>query len=256
MQHFFVKPEQIFEGRARIEGEDHKHISRVLRMKPGEELMISDGSDWDYLCRIESIGEEEILLKIEEENISPKELPSKLFLFQALPKSDKMELIIQKAVELGVYEIIPFISRRVIVKLDEKKIRSKLQRWRAIALSAAKQSGRSIIPEIKEPMDFQAALCYAKDFDRKLIPYELADDIRASANLLSSIKKNENIAVFIGPEGGFEKGEIEAAKDRGFEAITLGGRILRTETAGFVILSNLMLRLEAERGKENEESGR
>lgn len=245
MQHFFVSPGQISGGRARIGGEDCRHIGRVLRMKPGEELMISDGSDWDYLCRIESVGEEEILLRIEEENISPRELPSRIVLFQALPKSDKMELIIQKAVELGAYAIVPFISRRVIVRLDEKKIRSKLQRWQAIALSAAKQSGRSLVPEVAEPLDFRAALRRAEGFDRKLIPYELAFDMEASMKILDEIGENERIAVFIGPEGGFEEEEIREATGMGFMPITLGGRILRTETAGFVILSNLMLRLEA-----------
>lgn len=246
MHHFFVSPEQIEGGRARIYGEDMRHIRRVLRMKKGEKLLISDGGDWDYLCTIEHISEEEILLTIEEENESVAELPSKVVLFQAIPKSDKMELIIQKAVELGVYAVVPFISERVIVKLDAKKEKAKRTRWKAVALSAAKQSGRNIIPDICEVMDFQSAMKYAQQFEHKLIPYELASDMHKTRNIISSIKKGESIAVCIGPEGGFEEGEVEKAISSGFIPLTLGKRILRTETAGFVILSNLMFKLEEE----------
>jgi len=244
MYHFFVKPEQISDKKAIITGPDVNHIKNVLRMKPGEDILISNGEDWDYLCTIDAIEKDEIILKIISENESLKELPGKITLYQGLPKSDKMEMIIQKAVELGVSRIVPVITKRVIVKLDDKKSDSRIKRWQAIAESAAKQSKRSIIPIVSEPLKYMDAIAEGALNDKKFVPYEHACDMEKTRKLIADIKSGENIAVFIGPEGGFEDREIEAAISCGVEPITLGRRILRTETAGITILSVIMMHLE------------
>lgn len=245
MYHFFVSEEQINGENAYIEGSDVNHIANVLRMKPGEELLISVKGDWDYLCKIVDIETDRVNLKVLE-SMEQRELPVNITLLQGIPKSDKLEMIIQKAVELGVSEIIPVKTKRVVVKIEEKKQASKVNRWNAIAESAAKQSKRSIIPKVSEPMSIDNALEIVKDFGVKLIPYENADGIDKTRKILDSMDKTKNIAVFIGPEGGFEESEVERIKNSGFEVITLGKRILRTETAGLALLSNIMIRLEDE----------
>ena len=245
MYHFFVSEEQINGENAYIEGSDVNHIANVLRMKPGEELLISVKGDWDYLCKIVDIETDRVNLKVLE-SMEQRELPVNITLLQGIPKSDKLEMIIQKAVELGVSEIIPVKTKRVVVKIDEKKVGTKVNRWNAIAESAAKQSKRSIIPKVHEPMSIDNALEIVKDFGVKLIPYENADGIDKTRKILDNMDKTKNIAVFIGPEGGFEESEVEMIKNSGFEVITLGKRILRTETAGLALLSNIMIRLEDE----------
>ena len=245
MYHFFVGEEQISGENAYIEGSDVKHIVNVLRMKTGEELLISVKGDWDYLCKIVDIETDRVNLKVLE-SMEQRELPVNITLLQGIPKSDKLEMIIQKAVELGVSEIIPVKTKRVVVKIEEKKLSAKLNRWNAIAESAAKQSKRSIIPKISEPQSIDNALEIVKDFDVKLIPYENADSIDKTRRILDNMDKTGNISVFIGPEGGFEEDEVKKAIDLGFEVITLGKRILRTETAGLALLSNIMIRLEEE----------
>ncbi len=245
MYHFFVSEEQINGENAYIEGSDVNHIANVLRMKPGEELLISVKGDWDYLCKIVDIETDRVNLKVLE-SMEQRELPVNITLLQGIPKSDKLEMIIQKAVELGVSEIIPVKTKRVVVKIEEKKQASKVNRWNAIAESAAKQSKRSIIPKVSEPMSIDNALEIVKDFGVKLIPYENADGIDKTRKILDNMDKTKNIAVFIGPEGGFEESEVERIKNSGFEVITLGKRILRTETAGLALLSNIMIRLEDE----------
>ena len=245
MYHFFVSEEQINGENAYIEGSDVNHIANVLRMKPEEELLISVKGDWDYLCKIVDIETDRVNLKVLE-SMEQRELPVNITLLQGIPKSDKLEMIIQKAVELGVSEIIPVKTKRVVVKIDEKKVDTKVNRWNAIAESAAKQSKRSIIPKVYEPISIDNALEIVKDFGVKLIPYENADGIDKTRKILDNMDKTKNIAVFIGPEGGFEESEVERIKNSGFEVITLGKRILRTETAGLALLSNIMIRLEDE----------
>lgn len=244
MHHFFVSPEQIDEEYVTIRGNDVNHIKNVLRMKNGEELLVSNGLDRDYYCQIESLNDEEIKARILQEDFAGTELPAELYLFQGLPKADKMELIIQKAVELGVKEIIPVATKRCVVKLDEKKEASKLKRWQAISESAAKQSRRMIIPEIAPVMTFKEAINRAKTFDMGIIPYENFKDMDGTRNILSDVGKDMKIGIFIGPEGGFEESEIQYAMDNGVKPISLGKRILRTETAGLAILSVLMFRIE------------
>ena len=246
MHHFFVRPEQISGKEAYIEGPDWNHAANVLRVRPGEQVLLSVGEDWNYLCTVREVDRagQRILLSVLEENQDVRELPVKISLYQGLPKSDKMELIIQKAVELGAARVVPVETARCVVKLDRKKAESKRARWQAISESAAKQSGRSVIPEIAMPMKYAAALKEAADSDVRLIPYENAEGMERTRRILESVLPGQKIAVFIGPEGGFEETEIRQAEEAGFEAVTLGKRILRTETAGFVVLSLLMAQTE------------
>lgn len=246
MQHFFVTPDQVRGQQIYIEGSDVNHMKNVLRMKQGEKVEISDGNNHRYCCHIESFEAESIVLQIQEELETDTELPSRIYLFQGLPKSDKMELIIQKAVELGVYEVIPVMTKRAVVKLDAKKAEKKVSRWREIARSAAKQSGRGILPEVTEVVDYREALDRAATLDIVLIPYELAEGMAATKAVIEAIRPGQSIGIFIGPEGGFEKEEVELALKAGAKEITLGKRILRTETAGLTTLSILMYHLEDE----------
>lgn len=246
MQRFFVEPYQIEEENHRIHitGSDVNHIRNVLRMKTGEELWISDGSKKEYYCIIEAFEEAEVLLCIVYVQEPDFELPSRIYLFQGLPKADKMELIIQKAVELGAFEIIPVETRRCVVKLDSKKAEKKVSRWQQISESAAKQSKRMLVPQVHSIMTFKEALAYAGKLDVTLIPYELAKGMNETRDILQKIVPGQSIGIFIGPEGGFEEAEVESAVASGARPITLGHRILRTETAGLAILSVLMFRLE------------
>lgn len=244
MQHFFVRPSQVEGTQIRIEGSDVNHIKNVLRMKVGEQAKLSDGAGKTYLCEIEAFTAETVQMKILEEGAADTELPSKLYLFQGLPKNDKMELIVQKAVELGVHEVIPVATKRAVVKLDEKKAAKKVERWNSISESAAKQAGRAIVPEVTNVMTYTQALEKAKELDLVLVPYERAEGMAETKQIVSAIKKGQSVGIFIGPEGGFEESEIMQAMEMGAEPITLGRRILRTETAGFTMLSILMFALE------------
>lgn len=255
MQNFFVTPSQVEGEKIYIEGSDVKHMKEVLRMRQGERLMVSDGNNCRYLCEVKgyedgrACGEREGLsaqLKIIERVPFDTELPSRIYLFQGLPKQDKMELIVQKCVELGVYEIIPTAVKRCVVKLDAKKAGRKQERWQEIAKSAAKQAGRSVIPRISDMLSFEEALAYAEKLDVLLIPYELSEGIRKTKQAIEEIKPGQSVGIFIGPEGGFEKEEVELALKAGAKEITLGKRILRTETAGLAIVSVLMFHLEEE----------
>ncbi|MBR5317307.1 MAG: 16S rRNA (uracil(1498)-N(3))-methyltransferase [Lachnospiraceae bacterium] len=245
MYQFFVEPSRIQGTRVVITGNDVNHIKNVLRMQPGEEIAVSNGEDGkEYRCGIEELYEDEIICTLRFVKEDGVELPSKIYLFQGLPKADKMELIVQKAVELGIHEIIPVSTKRAVVKLDEKKAKSKIARWQTISEAAAKQSKRRIVPQIHTVMSFKEAVAYAKDMQIKLIPYELAEGMEKTREIIGSLKPGQDIAIFIGPEGGFEENEIQTALDNGIEPITLGKRILRTETAGFTILSWIMYQLE------------
>lgn len=244
MQHFFVTPSQVEEEKIYIEGSDVNHMKNVLRMRYGEELTVSDGNNLKYRCAVDRYEEGRAVLKILEKAQVDTELLSRIYLFQGLPKQDKMEMIVQKAVELGVYQIIPVSTSRCVVKLDEKKGMKKVERWRQIAVSAAKQAGRGYIPEVVPVITYQEALIRAKELDVILIPYELAVGMNETRKVIEAIKPGQSVAVFIGPEGGFEKREVEMALKSQAKAVTLGRRILRTETAGLAALSVLMFHLE------------
>lgn len=241
---FFVDGGDIGEESARITGPDVNHIKNVLRMKPGDKLRISDGEKLCYHCRIRDFGEGEVLVSLISKDEDGTELPAKIVLFQGLPKGDKMEFVIQKNVELGVFGIVPVATKRSVVRLDAKKAEAKVRRWNAISESAAKQSKRTVVPEVFSVLSFKEAVDRAADFDCKLFPYEHAEGMEKTRELLAKIRPGMKVAVFIGPEGGFEEEEVDYARDRGFMPITLGRRILRTETAGMALLSALMFWLE------------
>ena len=245
MYQFFVEPGQIQGREILIQGSDVNHIRNVLRMRPGEELSVSNGVDGrEYRCHITGITEDAVrceLRFIKEEGV---ELPSRIYLLQGLPKADKMELIIQKAVELGVYQIVPVAAHRSVVRLDERKAAARVSRWQAIAEAAAKQSRRGVIPRVQQVMGLDQALAHVRDLPVKLIPYELAEDMGRTREVLGKLEPGQDIAVLIGPEGGFEGKEVESAVAAGAIPITLGRRILRTETAGMTVLSWLMYLLE------------
>lgn len=247
MYQFFVEPQQIDTEvkTVIITGSDVNHIKNVLRMKIGEELAVSNGMDGkEYRCGIRAFTEAAVeceLRFIKEDGV---ELPSKIYLFQGLPKADKMELIIQKAVELGAYEVIPVAMKRSVVRLDDKKAAAKVARWQGIAEAAAKQSKRGIIPQVTDVMSFKEALEYSKRAQLRLVPYELAEGMDQTGEIIRNIQPGQDIAIFIGPEGGFDEAEIRSALEDGMETVTLGKRILRTETAGMTMLSILMYQLE------------
>lgn len=248
MKHFFTTSENIIvkEGItfAIIRGIDVNHIKNVLRMQEGDDLLISDGEGFDYTCKIKDISEDEILCEVISKESSCTELKSKIYLFQGLPKSDKFEHIIQKSVELGVYEIIPVALSRCVVKYDDKKSKSKVERWQKISESAAKQSRRAIIPKVHEVVTLAEALKIAKDIDVKLIPYENFKDIDSTKSIIKNINPGDSIAIIVGPEGGLSNEEVLKANEAGFQSISLGSRILRTETAPLMLLSVLMFNLE------------
>ncbi len=244
MHHFFVKENQIEEKRITLTGDDANHLRKALRGKIGERILISGENGLEYTCEICQIGEEKVEAEILWKEAADRELPVKIHLFQGLPKGDKMEWVIQKAVELGAYEIIPVATKRSVVKLDEKKGLHKRERWQAISESAAKQSKRSVIPRVKGPVSFAEAIQTAKELDMILFPYELAEGMEYTRDILNQVKNKCSIGVFIGPEGGFDEGEAAMAKQEGAGLITLGKRILRTETAGLYLLSVLGYLLE------------
>ena len=244
MYHFFAEHENIFDDYIDIRGGDVNHIKNVIRLKPGDEVLISSGDNYDYHCVIDTIGDDVVRSRITEVNEKGNELPVKVYLFQGLPKSDKMELIVQKAVELGVAEIVPVAMKRCVVKLDAKKAAKKVSRWNTIALSAAKQAKRGIIPEVREVRNFKDILEEVQDIEFMLVPYEEAKGMQASKELISQAKGKKSIGIIIGPEGGFEKEEIEQLKAAGGQTMSLGKRILRTETAGMTVLSILMFTIE------------
>ncbi|MGN0362054.1 MAG: 16S rRNA (uracil(1498)-N(3))-methyltransferase [Bilifractor sp.] len=244
MYRFFTERSQIADGQIHLHGEDVNHIRNVLRMHPGEKILISCGDEWEYTCEIVSFAEEEVICHIVDAQKPGKELPSRIYLFQCLPKSDKMETVVQKAVELGAYEIVPVSSKRCVMRLDAKKAEQKVIRWNKIAESAAKQSKRMIIPAVHEVLTFRKALEYAGALDVRLIPYELESGMAGTRKILSGICPGQSVGVLIGPEGGFDVQEVEEARNAGFQPITLGQRILRTETAGMTVLSILMYLLE------------
>jgi len=251
MHCFYCEANHVAGEQITITGSDVNHIKNVLRMERGDELMVCDGTGMQYTCEIKDFPGGEVLLAVLRAEKASTELPVRLKLYQGLPKKDKMELIIQKAVELGAVEIIPVMTKRCIVKLeDEKKEAKKLERWQAIAESAAKQSGRGIIPTVGHVINYKDAIKKASSEGMALIPYEMAEGMKSLKSAANAAAKQQVISVFIGPEGGFEEAEVEFARENGVVPVSLGKRILRTETAGFTTLSILMYEIEcASEGK-------
>lgn len=245
MYQFFVENSQIGREFITITGSDVNHIKNVLRMKPGEKIRVSNQQGQDYFCEITELTDAFVQADILNENAATTELSSKIYLFQGIPKGDRMETVIEKAVELGVYEIIPVAMKYCVVKLDAKKEASKLKRWQALAEAAAKQSKRSIIPKIHPVMTYKEAVQYAMECDVRLVPYENERGMAATREALDSIHARDSVSIIIGPEGGFAEEEIAMVRDE-MQVISLGKRILRTDTAGIAAMSMLMLKLETE----------
>lgn len=246
MYQFFVEDTQVHETSVMIEGNDVNHIRNVLRMKRGERVRISTDLGKNYFGNIVEISDNFVLVDLVEECVDGTELSNKIYLFQGLPKSDKMELIIQKAVELGAYEVIPVAMKNCVVKLDEKKAKNKVARWQEIAKSAAKQSKRSLIPSVQMPLSYKEAVAMAEELDVVLVPYENERGMMATRRIIEQILPEQSIGIFIGPEGGFAEDEIALAKEKQMKIISLGKRILRTETAGLATMSILMYHLETD----------
>ncbi len=252
MSRFFVSREQIGTDSITVTDGDYNHIKNVLRKKVGEELELCDGEGTDYRCAIEKYDTHCCYLKILSRTDATTELPVDLILYQGLPKKDKMELIIQKSVELGVHSIVPVMCERTIVKLEDKnREERKIERFRIISETAAKQCGRGIVPDVEMPVSFRDAVLKAEQNNEYLIvPYENALGMKATEEAFSEGLKHGKIAVMIGPEGGFDPAEIEFAKEHNAHIISLGRRILRTETAGLTVLSALMLLTEYREERE------
>lgn len=232
-----------------LEGADYNHIKNVLRFKAGDTLLVSENGK-SHLCALERFESAAVVLKIIEENYQSTELSVKIYLFQGLPKSDKMELIIQKAVELGVFAIVPVEMNRCVVKLDNNKKKSKTSRWQALSESAAKQSKRNFIPQVRDVMSYNEALKFASSLDLFLLPYENKNGMADTISALKEIKGGASVGIMIGPEGGFEPFEAEKAEENGARLISLGKRILRTETAAITAVSMCMLHCEMNLGEE------
>ncbi len=240
MPRFFVDKNQIQENFINITGDDVKHIKRVLRLREGEKIEVCDGAGRDYDCKIESLSDELVRAEIVESFDNTSEAPIKLCVYQGMPKSDKMDYIVQKCVELGVCEIVPVITKRAVsIPRDAEK---KTVRWQRIADEAAKQCGRGILPKIENTISFADAIKRMSDEDAlSIMPYECEREGSLSELLKKTDKKKIN--VFIGPEGGFDESEVEKATAAGVFTVTLGPRILRTETAPLAVCSAIMYEL-------------
>ena len=223
-------------------GEDAMHITKSLRMKPGEKLDVCDMGRREYSCVITEIGEE-VFADVLNENNSDTEPPYTAVLYQALVKGDKFDTVVQKAVECGVTKIVPFISDRCVVRLDKKGAAKKSERWQRIALEAAKQCGRSIIPEICPLMTYKEAIEAASKATIPLFCYE-AEKGTTLPQALKNAPEDSEISIVIGSEGGFSVSEAEYAANNGMKCVGLGKRILRTETASSFVLACLCYELE------------
>ncbi|KAJ53856.1 16S rRNA (uracil1498-N3)-methyltransferase [Clostridium tetanomorphum] len=243
MHKFFVLQDNIILDEAIIQGDDVKHIYKVLRLTEGTIISVNNCNGEEFLGEIKSIDKKEVRVKLKEKLDINNESKVEVYLFQGLPKSSKMDLIVQKNCELGVREITPIITERVVVKNELGEFK-KLDRLARIALEASKQSKRTLIPKINFPISFDELLRRLKDMDLIVVPYENEQGFGIK-NMINSIDKGKirKVGVIIGPEGGFEKEEIEVLKDIGAFIVTLGPRILRTETAGFVSISLVMYEL-------------
>jgi 16S rRNA (uracil1498-N3)-methyltransferase len=243
MHNFFVTDDKRQGDFYYIKDSDYNHIRNVLRMREGDTFLVSCGGE-SNLCKLVKFTEDTVVAEIIEENCRDTSLPVKFYLFQGLPKSDKMELIIQKAVELGAEGIIPVEMSRCVVKVEEKKKKTKRDRWQTISESAAKQSKRNSIPRVFDIISYKQALKMAEEMDLLLVPYESKDGMESTKSALSKIQKDMSVGILIGPEGGFDPKEVTDAEAVGGQIISLGKRILRTETAAITALSMGMLYTE------------
>lgn len=241
MPKFFVNSDSINDHTITLEDENAKHIGNVLRGKIGDVITVCDGQGRDYECEITEITKKTVIAKITDIFTNDNEPDIKITLYQGLPKADKMELVIQKCIEIGIDRIVPVKTEHAVVKLDGKE-EKKLIRWNKIAESAAKQCGRGKIPVVDSVMNFKDAINEAVNLDGAIIPYEKEKE--NSLKTFAKAFKGKSIGIFIGPEGGFSEDEINFAIEKGVKSVTLGKRILRTETAGLVASVILLYELE------------
>lgn len=240
MPKFFTARENITEQQIIINNEDVTHITKVLRLKCGDGITVCDGQGFDYQAEIEEIAQKEILCKIISKEKCMSEPNIEVTLYQGIPKAAKMDYIIQKTTELGITRIVPVILDRCVVKLENKKAEAKKQeRWQKIANEAAKQSGRGVVPIVEMPKTLNEAIEDLKTADLCFVPYE-CEETNTLKSLLTSKDNIKTVGYIIGPEGGFDISEIDKIKAEGIETITLGRRILRTETAGEAVLAMTM----------------
>lgn len=240
MARFFVDSTGISKDYINIEGPDVNHIKNVLRLQEGNEIVICDGEGNDFSTIIESINDKNIKAKIESIKKAETEPNLKVTLFQGLPKGDKMEYIIQKCVELGIDEIVPVVTSRAVVKLsDEKKMKKKIERWQKISESASKQSRRGRIPSISNALSYAEAIKEASSMDMKFIAYENENEVTLK-QVLTTDENIKTLGFYVGPEGGFTEEEVSKAVEAGIKPITLGKRILRTETASISLTAMVM----------------
>ena len=243
MFQFFVD-DTAFDNTFRIMGDDAHHISRVLRLKPHEKIRVSTNSGESFICDITDVTDDVVLAEIETA-AQDTELKSNIRLFQAIPKGDRFDTVVEKSVELGVHEIIPVSMKYCVARWDSKKAASKVKRYTAVAHAAAKQSKRSILPGVHAPMSLKEAIEYAGSLDSLIIvPYENERGMEGNKEAFSSMDKYSQISIFIGPEGGFDEEEIKLLKEAGAHIITLGRRILRTDTAAIAAMTLVMMELE------------
>ena len=237
MYQFFVEPSQIQGNRIVITGSDVNHIKNVLRMKPGEEIAVSNGTDGkEYRCGIEELLEEEIICTLRFIKEDGLELPARVTFFQGLPKADKMEFIVQKAVELGVSRIVPYLSKNCVSRPD--KTEKKVERWRKIAAEAAKQCGRGRLPEVAAVVPVAQAIAQAAESETALFFYENERRTGLHDALAGGVR--DTVSLMVGPEGGFDPAEAKAAVDAGLQSVSLGTRILRCETAPIAALAAVL----------------
>lgn len=246
MSTFYIKENQIINNKVHMVGEDVNHIKNVLRYKIGDTLDVCDENGIRYHTKILNMSTESIVLEIFEVSEETTESNIKVTLFQGLPKSDKMDLIIQKCTELGVHEFVPTITERVIVKLDEKSEKKKIERWQKIAKEAATQSGRQKIPHIENIINLKNSIEKLSKYDIVIVPYECEKENYIKNTLKKMDESLKKIAIVIGPEGGFSDNDINLLSNlKNLKKVSLGPRILRTETAGFATLAMLMYELDS-----------
>jgi len=247
MQRYFVEPEQFSETEITITGDDVHHIVRVMRAREGEQILVSDGAGRTALARLTALSTREVKAQVVEMMTEQRELPVRVTIGQGLPKGEKMEWILQKGTELGAYSFFPFSSERTIVRLDAKKEAKKLERWRKIIKEAAEQSHRSLLPQLLPPASFREVLEQGKKYSHRAIAYEKEEGTTLHP-LLESMREGDSLLILVGPEGGFSSEEIAVAEAAGFLPVSLGPRILRTETASQYILSAVSYQFEQRRG--------
>jgi 16S rRNA (uracil1498-N3)-methyltransferase len=237
MGRFYVGSDQIINGKITVTGDEHRHLYKVLRTLKGDTIVVFDDTGSEYICVIEDIGSRSALLEIKEKKDKVTGSGANITLYQAIPKGDKMDYVIQKSVELGVCKICPVITKRVVSKIDAANSEKRLQRWNRISKEASKQSERSKIVTVADIMDFNKAIDQAAESSYCIFPYEKEEKTRICED---DIRSNSYLSVFIGPEGGFDDAEVEYSRKKGIIPVTLGSRILRTETAPLAVLSILM----------------